>query len=176
MTDPITVPASVLAALGGLVVDDPGVAMRDPERTVWFSWHPLDGAADDDDWAGDANTGTVHGIAGHELRLPASAPALLRVLARHLGFDLAPQLRWGLVWGRRSSSWRLYLPYGGEVRFSYRWTYDDEIRHRRRVTVPALAGLNDPMEALAAVLVHVAHRADHQTPPHSPKAPTTSES
>ena len=125
MTGPITVPASVLDALGGLTDDDPAVLMQ-----LGTAFLRVLGPG-------------AGGARGSHLLLPASAPALLRVLARYLGMTLQPGEvpSWGCTTGM---DWAI------------------ETRELRSHTWPArsafaVAGEDaDPMAALAAVLIHVA--------------------
>jgi len=125
MTGPITVPASVLDALGGLTDDDPAVLMQ-----LGTAFLRVLGPG-------------AGGARGSHLLLPASAPALLRVLARYLGMTLQP----GEVprWEYLLDGWAL-----GTVT-------DDE---------PANVDGGDhtdlPMAALAAVLIHVG--GPHESP------------
>ena len=130
MTGPITVPASVLAALGGLTEDDPPVVAIHLVigRHAWHSCVP--------------STGPGVRVTDR-LLLPASAPALLRVLARYLGMTLQPGEvpSWGCTTGM---DWAIETR---ELR-SHMWPARSAF---------AVAGEDaDPMAALAAVLIHVA--------------------
>lgn len=134
----VTVPASVLAALGGLTGDDPPVVVighmehaGQRERVTYaqmaieppHEWKPVGDQA---------------------LLLPASAPALLRVLARHQGMALEP----GEVprWFCTGLDWVLQEVQGPGERS---WL-------ARSAFAVVVTEHDPPMEALAAVLVHVA--------------------
>lgn len=152
---PITVPVTVLEALGGLHDDEP-VVFCVHRHEHWHRWA----------WA-QGETLPTH--AQDELRpdvqleLPASAPALRRMLARHLGWTLAD----GEVpaWTNMGDGWALG-GMGGCAPARFLVEYDKF--SPLSTVVPTLADPNnksfgviqDPLRGLAAVLVHVAGEAN----------------
>lgn len=86
MSDPVTVPFSVISALGGLVMNDPGV-VHGTRPDQLRPWHPCSDEVPHPD---------------SQLVLPASAPALDLLLRRALGTTNRPfhrkrdHGRWGI--------------------------------------------------------------------------------
>ena len=139
MTDGLfSIPAACVKQIGGLAKTDAPVRVRRPGVTYTWSWA-----------SGDQHTDGSRPGAGDRLLLPQSAPALLQVLARHVGLTLevgeVPRIRWyrysdipscwKLEVEARSMSIRPFGEYGGG------WGDDCEMW---RWWVPVLIGFHDP--------------------------------
>ncbi len=138
-----TIPAAVLGVLGGLEDDDPpvlvGTGEHGPSRLC--PWHPL--------------LESVPAIPDHAvIVLPASSPALLRVLARHAGLVPSPGWVPNLTGGLGTLRlWELVDYWSRGVWCSE--PHDSQIGQHATI-VPTLAGVTDPTQALAEVVVWTA--------------------
>lgn len=178
MGDPWTIPAACLEQLGGLKEGDPPVVYR--RGSCAYSFHPLihPRADNDEPWHPSIR-----------LLLPASSPALLAVLARHVGLTVPA---WsGLLWqAHGAGAWELVaaippgqypggLPDERTRRAIFRSrgrpapTHGGPRRWPLWLCVPALEGVKDPAQALAVVFVEHARlgRVKDQDAAADPKGP-----
>lgn len=139
---PVTVSVSVLIALGGLEDDDPAAVLGPPGAPrmsfSWYAHHPrIREPLHTEDVA----------------LLPASAPALLRVLARHLGWTLSPDEV--PAWHSTGDG----FAFGGRGSCEPHYFTTDNVPSLADPSNKSFGVIQEPMRGLAVVLVHLAEAA-----------------